>query len=210
MKQIVTAVMAALMTLTAGARDMGDLLASEPGRVFATLTTTARQDMVYYHEAGMTRDVDTEADGTARLTALTDVFAAVTLGNAASIQLRMMTHRGDTVIAVIETVHMPVADSRLTFYDAAWRPLETKRHIKPLPTLDALMGRGVPRADRDSVRRTIAFPVMTMAFEGDNHDTLVVTPRLEEFHSADAPLAALMHRTLRPLRYRLNALKFTN
>ncbi len=207
MKKILVAAMAVLMALPATGRSMRDLLASESGRVFATLPVATRLDMIDYFDAGRTPALETVTGGSATLTALEPAYARVELEGAGNIQLRMMAHGRDTVIAVVETVALPVADSRLTFYDTQWRPLETKRHIKPEPTLDRMIDRGVSRAERDSVMRAVVFPVAEMTFEGDE---LLVTPRLAEFHAADEPVAALLRRVLRPLRYRISGTRLVS
>ena len=64
----------ALLPLTADARNIADLFASEPGRIFPLLTRTMRLDMVDYHNSGQTVTLQNNLAGESGLLELDSTY----------------------------------------------------------------------------------------------------------------------------------------
>ena len=72
-------------------------------------------------------------------------------------------------------------DSRLTFYDMKWNPLEASKFIKMPEAADFFLP-SVNKEKRDEMLSMLNFAMIEMAFEGDN---LVARCNLEDFFLGD-------------------------
>jgi len=115
--------LAAAIALTAAARSAADFFASAPDSVMPLLTQVTRLDMCDYHAAGSTRASANRLGGYSRVTALSPRVVTYQLTDSASGQVAVLTLGSDTVVAVVTTVRMPLADSEVAFYDTDWRRL---------------------------------------------------------------------------------------
>ena len=182
--------------LTAAARTMRDFIATEPGNVFMTLPASTRLDMIDYYDAGGTATLPTLTDGSATLQVLTDDYMKMSTSGARTVELKLLTTRRDTVLLAIETVSLPVQDSRVSCYDRNWSPVPLKR-VMGIPSWRDLFAPNADDATRDSVMRVVKFPLLTWHCRGDKYDSIVVEPTLADFYSAEPATERLLRRALR-------------
>lgn len=196
-KRLRTLLLMMLVLLCAEGRTVRDFFASEPGEVFGLLPRTVRLDMVDYYDNGTVVAANNNMGGTTQIDTLTDNFLRVHTSQALTVELRMMQWKRDTILAVIETVATPVADSRITFYNKHWYRLS---EIKPfrMPTLDDFIVPGASKAQRRQVLEGIKFALIELRFGGDNFEQLTARHGLAEFLSKEEwePLRPLLRPTL--------------
>lgn len=115
---------AALAALTAGARTAADFFAKAPDSVLPLLQENTRLDMLDYFNSGLQTPSANTLGGRSRITSLSDRAVTVEMSRDASVQMAVITAGKDTLIAVVETVLTPVADSGVRLYRAAdWKEL---------------------------------------------------------------------------------------
>lgn len=171
----------ALLPLTADARNIADLFASEPGRIFPLLTRTMRLDMVDYHNSGQTVTLQNNLAGESGLLELDGTYLKLNASGSKVVEMCMWTDgRKDTVIAVIETVMTPLPDSRLTLWNAQWQPFYTDRLFK-MPAIDDFIVKKMPRELRADLQDAMIFPLIQLTVKGDDHRTIEATHTLDRF-----------------------------
>ncbi len=115
---------AACAALTAEARTAADVFKEAPATVVPLLQTNTRLDMLDYFNSGLSTPSANTFGGRSRITAMTDRALTIELSRDASMQIALVANGRDTVIAVIETVLTPVADSSIRLFRAAdWTEL---------------------------------------------------------------------------------------
>lgn len=98
-------------------------LKTMPGEQLGALSAAKVADLVEYANAGMLTHTERNAAGAeARILALDSLHAELQTGPGRMLTLDLLPQKGDTVIAVIETLTSQVADSRLTVYSRTWKP----------------------------------------------------------------------------------------
>lgn len=117
---------AAPISATMTARDAGSaqwFFAMAPDDVLPMLPVNTRLDMLDYYNSGIARESQNEAGSRAIVTSSTDRRITFEQGDSCTFELAVFTTaRRDTLVAVIETVRFPMADSRINWYDARWMP----------------------------------------------------------------------------------------
>ncbi len=194
MKQRLTILLAAVVVaLSAFAAQrmqesaVGRIMCNEPGEVLADLTPEVRAEMLAYYIGGKVVEKENDMGEKAAIDTVTDQYLRLHTSVSRTVQMRLLCKgqsKGDTVVAVIETVKTPVPDSRLSFYDTQWRPVQAKRVLKDFPTIKSFMRPGTSKADAANVLQRIDFALITFDFEGPGFATLVARQRLQDFYSA--------------------------
>ncbi|MBR1552242.1 MAG: DUF3256 family protein [Muribaculaceae bacterium] len=177
---LAVALIVALLAQTAQARTIRDFFASEPGNIFALLPSSTRLDLLDYYDSGQIVEAQNNLGNGTSLISVGDTLLAMNTSESKTLQMRLLTRPGkrDTVIAVIETVKAPVADSRITFYDTQWRPLPDTRYFKA-PGIDDFFLRSTPRHKRQELTQTLPFALIELQFDGK--DRLTARHGLKEF-----------------------------
>jgi len=170
----------ALLPLTGTARTIADLFASEPGKIFPLLTRTNRLDLVDYYLNDQKVSLQNNLGGTSQFEVMDSVYLKLKTSGSKVVEMRMLTNKRDTVVAVIETVLTPVPDSRITFWNAQWQRLRTDKHFE-MPGIDKFIVKKMDRELRADLQDAIVFPLIQLTFKGDAHDTLEATHGLEQF-----------------------------
>ncbi len=196
MKRFFIYLLLSLGLAVSSARTMRDFLVTEPGSVFLSISVGTRMDMIDYYDAGRIEWLTGLTGGEASLQVLTDDYCRVQTSAVRTVEARLLTTRCDTAILVIETVGLPIADSRVTCYDSAWKPIDIKRVMK-YPRNDDWFKPGTDASTRDSVARAVRFVPVKWTFEGEKRDTLVATPLLADFHAGEQATQSLMRRAIR-------------
>lgn len=115
--------------LAADARSALDFFVGAPDNEIPLLRREARLDMADYFNNGLANTVVNEFGGSSRVTEADERRLVAQLSDESSLELDVLTAGSDTVIAVITTVLLPMADSRITFYDADWQPLRRQPNM---------------------------------------------------------------------------------
>lgn len=159
------------------------LFTDESGELFNSLSLSARYELLNNFSKGETVEVVNNLRTTeSRITQLTSDHMVVATSSARTVEMKLLPRaKGDTVLAVIETVATPVKDSRLTFYDMKWNPLEASKFIKMPEAADFFLP-SVNKEKRDEMLSMLNFAMIEMAFDGDN---LVARCNLEDFFLGD-------------------------
>ncbi len=106
------------------AQEMRSVFLDAPDDIFPMLTKNLRADLVDYIEARMTAKVTNRLDGTTVLEELGTNYLKIASTASSNMQLKLLPVQGDTVICVVKTVKAEAADSRICFYDKAWKLLD--------------------------------------------------------------------------------------
>lgn len=109
----------ALSALSGGAvaaRSASEIFCEAPDSVFKILSSNARKEMVVSYQTGMTMRTVNSMDGTSAVTDCGDRHIDVSLADKADMTMVVLPERNDTVVAVITTLKVPVADSAISFY----------------------------------------------------------------------------------------------
>lgn len=170
-----------LKKVTAGPRTARDFFTDPQAAPFASLSTDARAAMaIFFGSDGPNGQANRMGD-TSTITLMNDRALSVALSASKTVDLRLLTSGHDTVLAVIETVKTPAADSRITFYDTHWRPIDGRKVWKRPVTMADFIKPGTSKDTAQAVLRNIPFPLISLAFEGD--DRLVATQQLAAFYT---------------------------
>lgn len=114
----------------------GQLLAKD---VFINITTSEyeilkkdnRLDMCdYYTQADSIWHSPNELGGTSHIDTLTTDFCKVKISDASSLTIRLLPQdKKDSIVAIINTIYGPAADSSLSFVNSSLEPLPTKKYF---------------------------------------------------------------------------------
>ena len=195
----------ALLPLTGASRTIADLFATEPGNIFPLLTRTNRLDMVDYYLSGQQVAIPNNLAGESSLEQLDSTYLKVKTSGSRVVEMCMRQVGKDTVITVIETVMTPVPDSRLTQWNSHWQRY-TSDKLFAMPVIDDFIVKKMPRELRADLQDAMIFPLVLLAFKGDNHDSIEATHGLDRFLAKDEFKRFADY--LKPsITYRFNGLK---
>lgn len=209
MKKILLILIAVMVALGAEARTVRDFFASEPGQVFMLLPKTTRLDLLDYYDNDQLVYAKNNMGMGTKLVKVEDNFINIRMSDSKTVQMLLVPAKKDSVIAVIETVETPVADSRISFYDTNWNPLPGIKHFA-MPTMESFVLKTVDKAKREQLLQDIVFPLISLNFEGDDHTTLVARHGLKEFLVKDeykpyeSSLAESLSYSLKGTKWKLN------
>ena len=126
MKLSIKAALAAMCVAAAAgnalARTAADFFTEAPGSVLPLLDRNARLDMIDYFRHGLPTTTTNLFNGSSKVLSESENCIDVQISRDASLQIALLQLKNDTIIAVIETVLTPVADSGITFYRSDWSP----------------------------------------------------------------------------------------
>lgn len=110
--------------LSVQARSAADFFLDAPADIVPLINRNAKLDMLDYFRHQLPTPTPNMLGGRSRITAESPAAIDIQLTRDASLQLAVIPVKKDTVIAVIETVLTPVADSSIKFYRTDWTPLK--------------------------------------------------------------------------------------
>ena len=193
------------ISATMTAKDAGSaqwFFAMAPDDVLPLLPVNTRLDMLDYFNSGIERPSRDAAGSRAIVTSSSNRRLTFDSGDGSSYELAVYTAGRDTVVALVETLHYPMADSRIEWYDSHWRPMQP---LLPEPGLAAWLT-GAGSKHRAEVEQAIPFMTAEAATDPDA-GTLTLTRTIDSyFLPADTPDAL---RWLRPsIVYTLRGSRF--
>ena len=180
-KVLIALLAAATVSFGLNARTAGDFFKDAPQEIVRLIPQSTRLDMLDYFNYGSTRASENFFGGPARITALTDARIALQVDNGVGMQIAVIPRaKADTVIAVVTTLRVPMADSSIDFYDTSWRPL--KKTPMALPQYaDWLTKEGFENIETISLH----LPFMPVeAIVSDDGHTITLANRASEYLTA--------------------------
>lgn len=144
MKKLLIILLTTAGALVADARTALDFFTSAPDNEIPLLRHSKRLDMVDYYNNGLANTVANELGGAARITEVSERRLTAQLSPESSMELDVLTSGRDTVLAIVTTVLLPMADSQITFYDTDWKPL---RRQPQMPGIADFAGNGAQAAE---------------------------------------------------------------
>lgn len=146
------------------ARTAADFFKSAPEGRIALLPAAARLDMIDYFDFGSDHDSKNALNGNARLTRMADTEMAFVVDNDIDMQLVVLPVKNDTMLAVVTTIHSPVADSSIEFFDSSWNRLRRAPFVMPAYK-DWLTAEG--KRDPTPVEMYLPFLSVKASFDAD-------------------------------------------
>ena len=131
---LISAIATALVSQAA--EPAAQLFVSMPDSLVPSIEVNRRKDLIDLFHAGQQAQVTTKLGGTARMTQLQENLVVLSLSQQSRMALYLYTTTGnDSVVALVNTVYAPAGDSRIRFFNSAWRELPASKYIE-LPTRD--------------------------------------------------------------------------
>ena len=162
---------------------MRDIFASAPDSVFPLLTRNNRLDNVV------------------ELLKLGDAYLQLRTSERSIVEMRLLS---DSLMCLIHTYMGPAADSRVSFYDTAWKPMATEL---PCPAVGDYW-QAVPDSlarEADSARRALADLTLTHIKASEAEPTLTFTLQTSELEKKEREVA---QHYVQPLVYRWDGKSF--
>lgn len=148
----VAAAMALLAGFAVEARTAADFFVSAPDEVLPLVPQSTRLDMLDYFSSGLSTTSPNATRGRARIMLNEPAKLQAELSRDSNIQIALFPAERDTVVAVIETVLTPVADSSVSFYDTSWNLLAlTMPSLKPIDFVPESLRKEASRAELPDV-----------------------------------------------------------
>ena len=148
----VTAAMALLAGFAVEARTAADFFVSAPDEVLPLVPQSTRLDMLDYFSSGLSTTSPNATRGRARIMLNEPTKLQAELSRDSNIQIALFPAERDTVVAVIETVLTPVADSSVSFYDTSWNLLAlTMPSLKPIDFVPESLRKEASKAELPDV-----------------------------------------------------------
>ena len=188
------------------ARSVRDFFVGEPGNLLALLPKNARLDLLdYYDNDQIVFASNNLGSGTSLLKVEGD-FLSLRMSDSKSLQMLLVPAR-DTVIAVIETFETPALDSKISFYDTDWNPVEKPEKLFKMPTLADFFHKEVSKDERAELLAKLPFEMISLNFEDGR---LVARHSLKEFLGSkefapfEGKLQPALTYTLKGKKWQLN------
>lgn len=130
-----------------------------PAEAMALFDESTRLDMLDYFNSHMSTSSVNVLHGRSRIVVNAPQKLLIKVSKGSTIELDVIEHKKDSYIAVIETVHVPMAESGIRFYRSDWSELPTP----PLPTYDDF----IAKSNRKKTAKLEKPEMIFMAIEYD-------------------------------------------
>ena len=177
---------------------------STPAQLIPQLDENRRKDLIDFHNAGVAHHIVNQLGGEVLIDTIDDMQITVKLSSSSSIQIALLPV-ADTVgvIAVVHTVSLPAQDSRITFYDTRWQPIENGK-IFTAPTAKTFLNKSSKKTAQQAADLIDMLPVSYVI----SGKTLQAREDLKTYLPEEVyeRLAPLLRKT--PLSYTWNGKQF--
>lgn len=194
MKLSVKAALAAVCVAAAAgnalARTAADFFTEAPGSVLPLLDRNARLDMIDYFRHGLPTTTTNLFNGASKVLSESENCIDVQISRDASLQIALLPLKNDTIIAVIETVLTPVADSGITFYRSDWSPVP----VQPaMPAAADFIPKDRRKELKDAEMPPAAYIRASFNSNDGSFDFINTTPAYYTADGAPEGMAAMRH-----------------
>ena len=107
-----------------------EMFLDTPDSVMPLLTRLDRFDFIEYMKAGMRARATNRLDGESVLKELSDNYLFLQTTPSSSMQMKMLPYGNDSIMCVVSSVRAEVEDSRIAFFDRAWKRIEGQGMFK--------------------------------------------------------------------------------
>ncbi len=194
MKLSIKAALAAMCVAAAAgnalARTAADFFTEAPGSVLPLLDRNARLDMIDYFRHGLPTTTTNLFNGSSKVLSESENCIDVQISRDASLQIALLQLKNDTIIAVIETVLTPVADSGITFYRSDWSPAPKQ---PAMPAASDFIPKDRRKELKDAEMPPTAYIRASFNSSDGSFDFINTTPAYYTADSAPEGLAAMRH-----------------
>ncbi len=129
------------------AEDLRTLFIGMPDSIIPTLTRSERMDFLDYMDSGMKARVRNKLGGESVMTAFSDNSLTVMTSQSGRLEMVLFPRKnGSNLICVIRTVTARYDDSRLSFYNEDWTPVDAKSLIE-YPRFDDYLTKAAFKSD---------------------------------------------------------------
>lgn len=147
MKRTVSVLLFVIVMAVANASDLRTLFIGMPDSIMPSLTQSDRMDFLDYMDSGMRARVHNKLGGNSEMTLYRDNMLTVKTSQSGRIDMVLFPFRnGKNLICIIKTVTARYDDSRLSFYNEDWTPIEVESLIE-LPVLDDYLTKEALKSD---------------------------------------------------------------
>ena len=149
-KSILFALLLLVATTAYGRRTIDTYFISAPTQLLPQLDANNRKDLIDLFDAGLESRITGPLGGNIEIGSIDDRQITVHFSPASTLQIALLP-TADTVgvIAVIHTVDLPAPDSRITFYDTQWNPIENDE-LFIAPTPETFLSKGPKKEKRQA------------------------------------------------------------
>lgn len=204
-KSILFALLLLVASTAYGRRTIDTYFISAPTQLLPQLDANNRKDLIDLFDAGLESRITGPLGGNIEIGSIDDRQITVHFSPASTLQIALLP-TADTVgvIAVIHTVDLPAPDSRITFYDTQWKPIENNE-LFIAPTPETFLGKG-PKKEKRQAAGLIDLLPLSYTIEGD---TLLARESLQEYLPEEVynRIASLLGKE--PVTYTWNGKRFT-
>jgi len=139
------------------AEDMRTLFINMPDSLMPALTRSERMDFLDYMDSGMRARVRNKLGGESMMTAFSDQSLTIVTSQSGRMEMALFPRKKNgNLICIIKTVTARFDDSRITFYNEDWTPVDGKDLIE-LPQLDDFLTKNALKSDSLDILRLQSF-----------------------------------------------------
>lgn len=204
-KSILFALLLLVATTAYGRRTVDTYFISAPTQLLPQLDANNRKDLIDLFDAGLESRITGPLGGNIEIGSIDDRQITVHFSPASTLQIALLP-TADTVgvIAVIHTVDLPAPDSRITFYDTQWKPIENNE-LFIAPTPETFLSKGSKKEKRQAAGLIDLLP-RSYTIEGN---TLLASETLKEYLPDEIydRIGPLLRE--KPVAYRWTGKRFT-
>ena len=172
-----------------------------PDALLPQLDVNARKDLLDLYKAGHAGSVKGRM-GNITLERLDEKTLLLSLSEKSTMQIALLPAKSSPVVAVVQTVKMPAADSRIDFYDTNWTVRDAAALLTPPRPEDFFVGSQQEKADAAQ-----SLPLLPMEYRISN-DTLYMEQHLQDFLPEYTYKQIVEYLNTTPLVYRWNGRRF--
>lgn len=141
-----------LCSMAVQAQDMKALFIALPDSLSPLLTKVNREDFGDFLDSNMKAEVKNRFGKPSEMRALTADYLDLRLSEACRVEMKLLPVNDSVkVICVVHTYMAPAADSRVSFYDTAWKELSAADFLR-LPDEEAFYRTPASQEQADSLR----------------------------------------------------------
>ncbi len=179
---------------------------SAPKELFPLVDASARLDMVDYYDSQNNIGAINELYGRSRITEIVSGSMRIAMTSSSRYQLMILpcAAEQDTLVAVISTLLLPAADSKMEIYHSDWTPVASEKLFKSPEFKDWLTAAG--RKNKSEAEQLVSFMLVSYDFDPE---TQILTLK----NNSSSTLSVEVSEKVAPyfldkLTYRWNGKKF--
>lgn len=163
--------MSSLTLCAVQAENLRTLFINMPDSIMPTLSKSERMDFLDYLDSGMKARVRNKLGGESVMTAFSDTSLTVITSQSGRMEMALFPiKKGKNLICIIKTVTARFEDSRLSFYNEDWTPVDSRKLISfpqfdDYLTKEALKNDSLPDLKKQSLLRLQSAKVVDSGLE---------------------------------------------